>query len=440
MADIFISYSSDDRGRITPIVKALKEHGWSLFWDWTSIPVGKTWRQFIKEGLDDTKCILVLWSEKSINSEWVIEEADRGKINRMLVPARIDDVRPPIGFGQIQAANLISWTGNLDSPEFEKLVEAIESILGPSPKHIRETDQAAGAIDFKTELVELKPTDPKTRVTQKSKIVQAFKNRVLITLVFIVVAGAIFFLVKESGKEPKSTPTNPIGEEPQIPPKPETPSAPSPSAAPVPAQPTSDFPGGTRRAYSADFSTWPKLDSNHGSVKLDFGNSYVMEPSSNTWIGPGRLIEIPPLESDFVFDVRFQIRERHPSASLYFDLTGGGTDAESVHVFFNVWEEGNVTYSLSRDRVRSGGGLAVPHAVSEDRIADREQLPSALKHHDWSKGSKLTLKREGGRMQFFVNDGFVKEFGVSRFPVMQVGVGAAFKSKVVITSIEGRVK
>jgi hypothetical protein len=87
--------------------------------------------------------VLVLWSEESVGSEWVIEEADHGKINRMLVPARIDDVRPPIGFGQIQAANLINWTGDIGNPEFERLLHAIESILGPSPKHIRETEQAA---------------------------------------------------------------------------------------------------------------------------------------------------------------------------------------------------------------------------------------------------------------------------------------------------------
>ncbi|MBI5895020.1 MAG: hypothetical protein HZB24_03085 [Desulfobacterales bacterium] len=138
--------------------------------------------------------------------------------------------------------------------------------------------------------------------------------------------------------------------------------------------------------------------------------------------------------------MRSQIAERHPSASLTFNLTGGGDDAESIDVFFDVWDQGNVTNSLTRGRVRTGGGLAVPHAVSEETIAQREQLPSALKAHDWSKGFKLTLKREGGRMQFFVNDGFVKEFGVSRFGVMNIAVGAAFKSKIVVTSIEGRVK
>lgn len=227
------------------------------------------------------------------------------------------------------------------------------------------------------------------------------------------------------------------------PPQPETPDilpTPSPPPAPAPPQPAFDFPGGSRRVYSADFSTWPRPETNYGSVKLGFGNSYVMEPSSNTWIGPGRSIEILHLEDDFVFDVRFQIQERHPSASLNFDLVGGGTDAESVNVFFDVWDEDNVTYTLNRGRVRSGGGLPVPHAITEETFANREQLSSALKNHDWSKGGKLTLKREGGHMQFFVNDGFVKEFSVSRFPVTKISIGAAFKSKVVVTSIEGRVK
>ena len=226
----------------------------------------------------------------------------------------------------------------------------------------------------------------------------------------------------------------------QMPDKPGTAPIPPKPAPATPPQPASDFPGGTKRVYSADFSTWPRRDSEYGVVKLGFGNSYVMAPASNTWIGPDRLIKIPPLDGDFVLDVRSRIEERQPSASLQLSLSGGGTDAESVDVTFDVWDQGNVTYSLQRGRVRSGSGLAVPHGITEEMIAEREKLPSSLKAHDWSKGFKLTLKREGGRMQFFVNDGFVKEFGVSRFPVMNIGLGAAFKSKIVVTSIEARVR
>jgi formylglycine-generating enzyme required for sulfatase activity len=143
MADIFISYASEDRDRVVPIVKALEEEGWSTFWDWKSIPVGKTWREFIYEGLEAARCILVLWSTISITKRkrWVLEEADYGFEHAKYIPALIDDVRPPIGFGQIQAANLINWTGDIYNFEFKKLVHAIESILGPSPRHLREAEQ-----------------------------------------------------------------------------------------------------------------------------------------------------------------------------------------------------------------------------------------------------------------------------------------------------------
>jgi len=207
-----------------------------------------------------------------------------------------------------------------------------------------------------------------------------------------------------------------------------------------PAQPAVDFPGGSSRVYSADFSTWPTHNSEHGAVTPGFGNSYVLQPSGNTWIGPGRAIDIPALNGDFVIDVRFKMEARNPSSSLSIELTGGGSDAESVDVFFDVWDEGNVTFTLTKGRVRSGGGLSVPHGITEETIAEREQIPPALKDHDWSKGSMLTLKREGGRMQFFVNGGFVREFGVTRFPAMKISVGAAFDSKVVITSIEARTR
>jgi exo-beta-1,3-glucanase (GH17 family) len=143
MADIFISYNDTDKDRVAPIVSALEANGWSTFWDWKSIPVAKNWRQFIQKGLEEAKCVLVLWSEKSIDSKWVIEEADHGQSKGILIPILINDVRPPIGFRHIQAANLINWTGDIKSFEFKKLLHAIELILDSSPRQFREQDLLA---------------------------------------------------------------------------------------------------------------------------------------------------------------------------------------------------------------------------------------------------------------------------------------------------------
>jgi hypothetical protein len=42
-----------------------------------------------------------------VESDWVRNEADEGKRRRILVPALLDNVRIPLAFRGIQAANLI---------------------------------------------------------------------------------------------------------------------------------------------------------------------------------------------------------------------------------------------------------------------------------------------------------------------------------------------
>ena len=74
MADIFISYAKEDKDEVRPLAKALEKLGWSVFWDVT-IPVGKTWRQVIEDELRAAGCVLVVWSNRSIAKEWVLEEA-----------------------------------------------------------------------------------------------------------------------------------------------------------------------------------------------------------------------------------------------------------------------------------------------------------------------------------------------------------------------------
>jgi hypothetical protein len=89
VSDIFISYASQDRGRIGPLVEVLEARGWSVFWDTTLLP-GETWRRKISSELDAAKCVIVLWSESSVDSHWVEQEADEGQRRRILVPVMMD--------------------------------------------------------------------------------------------------------------------------------------------------------------------------------------------------------------------------------------------------------------------------------------------------------------------------------------------------------------
>ena len=138
MADIFISYAREDRSRIEPLAKSLEELDWSVFWDRT-IPAGKTWRQVIGDALKSARSVIVVWSKTSVESRWVQEESDWGLERNILIPILIDDIRPPLGFAAVQAADLVNWNPAQSSPEFEKLISDISIILGPPPKHVTET-------------------------------------------------------------------------------------------------------------------------------------------------------------------------------------------------------------------------------------------------------------------------------------------------------------
>jgi len=140
MADIFISYAREDRESVEPLAKALEEQGWSVFWD-ARIPAGKSFRQVIGDAFETARLVIVAWSKTSVDSIWVQEQADRGLERNILIPILIDNVRPPMGFGTINAADLISSDPTQSSPEFEKLIADISAILGPSPIEVKEAEQ-----------------------------------------------------------------------------------------------------------------------------------------------------------------------------------------------------------------------------------------------------------------------------------------------------------
>jgi len=140
MSDIFVSYANEDQGRIMPLVRALEAMGWSVFWDRT-IPVGSTWRHVIGTEIDACRCMVVVWSQHSIDSSWVHEEADEGKRRGVLAPVLIDDILPPIGFRSIQAAKLAGWDGKVPSVEFDRLLSDLTRLLGTAPAKVEEEQE-----------------------------------------------------------------------------------------------------------------------------------------------------------------------------------------------------------------------------------------------------------------------------------------------------------
>jgi hypothetical protein len=131
MADIFISYASEDRERARTLAHVLEQHGWSVWWD-RKIPVGKSFHQVIEDAIDEARCVIVLWSECSVASDWVRNEVEEGKRRNILCPVMLDAVKIPLGFRHLQAAALSDWQPGTQHAEFDGLLSSITKVAGAS--------------------------------------------------------------------------------------------------------------------------------------------------------------------------------------------------------------------------------------------------------------------------------------------------------------------
>ena len=131
MSDIFISYAKEDREWVVSLADALRQQGWTVWWD-RSIPFGQSFQEVIERELNKAQCAIVVWSRHSVDSGWVSAEADEARNRNILVPVQIDDVSPPLVFRQLQTANLKDWNSDTSSPVFKKLIADIATLLGAS--------------------------------------------------------------------------------------------------------------------------------------------------------------------------------------------------------------------------------------------------------------------------------------------------------------------
>lgn len=128
MADIFVSYASDDRARVAPLAKALTEAGFSLWWD-RNILGGKDFSETIEREIRAAGAVVVAWSQYSVGSQWVRDEASYARNEGKLVPLRIDKAEPPMGFGQLQTIDFRDWRVDPLSPAFVTLVASVQEML-----------------------------------------------------------------------------------------------------------------------------------------------------------------------------------------------------------------------------------------------------------------------------------------------------------------------
>ena len=131
MADVFVSYKAEDRKRIRPLVEALQAEGYTVWWD-EQIGGGATWRHEIETELNTAKCVIVVWSKRSVGPEgtFVQDEATRAQQRHVYIPVTIDKVHLPLGFGETQALPLAGWHGNRNDSHYQAVLDAVRRNVG----------------------------------------------------------------------------------------------------------------------------------------------------------------------------------------------------------------------------------------------------------------------------------------------------------------------
>ena len=74
-ADVFISYSSMDRDRVTPVVEYLRSSGISVWVDEGNIHAGDLWSEQIVQAIADCRVMVVMLSGNSTDPHNVVKEA-----------------------------------------------------------------------------------------------------------------------------------------------------------------------------------------------------------------------------------------------------------------------------------------------------------------------------------------------------------------------------
>ncbi len=127
MPRVFLSYDRQDAAEAQAIVDVLEKGGHSVWWD-KHIKGGARYSKEIDKALKQAEGVVVLWSERSVESDWVKDEAATGRDTGRLIPVALDGATPPLGFRQFQTIDLAGSGLRGSSKGMRELRQAVDDL------------------------------------------------------------------------------------------------------------------------------------------------------------------------------------------------------------------------------------------------------------------------------------------------------------------------
>lgn len=132
MADVFLSYKSEDRALIQTLARALEREGFTVWWD-SKINAGRGWRETILRELRAAKAVVVAWSHRTEDlsaASWMLNEVDEAaRLGVCVIPVMLERCEAPFGYRHVQAADLTNWRGDASHPEWREVLEAARAAV-----------------------------------------------------------------------------------------------------------------------------------------------------------------------------------------------------------------------------------------------------------------------------------------------------------------------
>ena len=167
MSDIFISYKREEQAIARKLADALESEGWTVWWD-PMLRAGERFNDVIEKALKESKCVVVMCSKRSVESQYVKHEANYALRRNKLVPVMIEEVELPFRFEDLHTLSLLDWDGSRDFSEFRKLVNDISTILGLSRATTPEEQHRQGEAQRKAEEAHLPEQEREEEARRKA--------------------------------------------------------------------------------------------------------------------------------------------------------------------------------------------------------------------------------------------------------------------------------
>ena len=139
VADVFLSYAERDTDLAQQIMAALRVTGIPIL---PARPLEQPPNvKAVARELTSAKCLIVLWSDDSVQDESVLAEADYAARRKILVSVVTGTPTLPMRYRDTALAGLTHWGGKPTSTTLMRLTRLVESFLQPSGRSVPQPDQ-----------------------------------------------------------------------------------------------------------------------------------------------------------------------------------------------------------------------------------------------------------------------------------------------------------